>query len=205
MELEQQHLADGEPQGAALSVTSEEFASVDVEAPIRDSKNVDCWTIASLYQAAASEAEEGGNEPALRVFGLLSAIANLHFKPEDRAEPYGPHAVRDGHRSMIPSDLRSDQTAAIAGFMPTIGNPGLRARLGDIAWQNDRSLPGMAQLTIGAYCEAVDLVLDGIAEFFNGDRTASSNDGCKMLRRACQIAHATGWKDPEASRTNGPG
>lgn len=38
------------------------------------------------------------------------------------------------------------------------------------------------------------------AEFFNEDRKASGYDGCRMLRRACQLAHATGWKDPGASR-----
>ena len=58
----------------------------------------------------------------------------------------------------------------------------------------------MAQQAIDAYCEAVQLVLDGEAKFADEDRTASSNDGCDMLRRACQIAHATGWKDPHAPR-----
>ena len=79
-------------------------------------------------------------------------------------------------------------------------NPGLRARLTDIAWINDRSLAPLAQQAIGSYCEGVQLVLDGQAEFFNEDRTASGHDGCRMLRRACQIAHATGWKDPGASK-----
>ena len=36
--------------------------------------------------------------------------------------------------------------------------------------------------------------------YHNEDRTAGGYDGCRMLRRACQLAHATGWKDPGASR-----
>ena len=183
-----------------MTVTTDEFAALEIEAPIRDSKNVDCWTLASLYQTAASEAVESSNEPASRVFALLTAIANLHFKPEDRSEPYGPQSVFHGRRSMIPADLRGDQSAVIAELVPTIRNPGLRARLADIAWHNDRKLAAMAQQAIDACCEAVQLVLDREAEFFDEDRTASSNDGCNMLRRACQIAHATGWKDPQASR-----
>ena len=35
---------------------------------------------------------------------------------------------------------------------------------------------------------------------FTQSKTASSRDGSKMLNRACQIANATGWKTPEASR-----
>ena len=58
----------------------------------------------------------------------------------------------------------------------------------------------MAPQAIDAYCEAVQLVLDGKAEFFKDDQRASDKQGCEMLRRTCQVAHATGWKDPEASR-----
>ena len=200
MTREQQRSKDAGPQESPLIVTSAEFAAADFEAPIGDSSNVDCWTLGSLYQTAASEAEESGDGSALRVFALLALIANIHFKPEDRAEPYGPQSVFDGRRSMIPSDLRGTQSAVISEFVPTIRNPGLRARLADIVWQNNRKVPSMAQLAVDAYCDAVQLVLDGQAEFFDGDRTASGYDGCRMLLRGCQIAHATGWKDPQASR-----
>ena len=87
MAVEQQHSAEDEPRQSEMTVTTDEFAALEIEAPIRDSKNVDCWTLASLYQTAASEAVESSNEPASRVFALLTAIANLHFKPEDRSEP----------------------------------------------------------------------------------------------------------------------
>ena len=200
MTVEQQRSEDAEHDEAATTVTAEEIAAVDVEAPIRDSKKVDAWSLGRLYQTAASEEEDRGNETTLRVFGLLSAVAQIHFKPEDRTEPFGPQSVFDGHRSMIPSDLRGDQSTIFADLVPTIRNPGIRARLADIAWHNHRKLADMAQHAIDAYCEAVQLVLDGEAEFFDEDRTASSNDGCDMLRRACQLAHATGWKDPMASR-----
>ena len=170
------------------------------KAPTRDSNKVDCWSLGDLYQTAAAEQDIGGNATAARVFGLLSAIAQVHLKPEDRSEPYGPQFVMNGRRSMIPADIRGDQSAAIAELVPTLQNPGLRARLADMTWFNDRKLASMARHAVDAYCEAVQLVLDGKAEFFDRDRTASSRDGCNMLRRACQIAHATGWKDPEASR-----
>ena len=68
---EQLHSTDSESQVLAKTVTVEEFAAVEVEAPVRDSTHVDCWTLATLYQGTASEAEAGGKETALRVFGLL--------------------------------------------------------------------------------------------------------------------------------------
>lgn len=200
MTHEEQSTTDGQPEERASLVTADEFAAVGAEAPLRDTRNLDCWTLGSLYRAAAAQARENGDAPAGRVFGLLSDIANIHFKPEDHAEPYGPQFVIDGHRSVIPSDLRGEQSATLAEILPTIQNPGLRARLADIAWHVDRKLVPMAEQAINAYCESVETVLDGKGEFFNDDRTASGHDGCRMLRRACQIAHATGWKEPEASR-----
>ena len=181
-------------------VTIDEFAAVGAEAPLRDTRNLDCRTLGSLYQVAASQAQKNGDDRAARVFGLLSDIANIHFKPQDRAEPYGPQYIWDGRRSMIPSDLRGEQSAVIADIVNTIGNPGLRARLADIAWQNNRRLAEIAQQAINAYCKAVETVLGGNGDFFKEDRTASGPDGSGMLRRACQIARATGWKDPEAPR-----
>ena len=197
--MEPQHAHDTDPEERPIVVTGDEFAAVDVEGPIRESNNMDCWTLGDLYHAAVSEQEESGNGSAARVFGLLSAIAQIDFKPEDRSEPYGPLFVISGRRGMIPDDLRGDQSAVIAEIVPTIQNPGLRARLADIVWYNERKRAAMAHHAIDAYCEGVQLVLDGNGQFLNQDRTASGHDGCRMLRRACQIAHATGWKDPQTS------
>ena len=32
-------------------ITAEEFAAVDLEGPIRDGRNLDCWTLGNLYKA----------------------------------------------------------------------------------------------------------------------------------------------------------
>lgn len=200
MTTEEQQSDDSEREEPSNVITAEDFAAVDVEGPIRGSRNVDCWGLGNLYKSAGAEAKAAGNEAAAKVFGVLAEIANIHFKPEDRAEPYGPLSVFGDRRTLIPADLRGEQSAAIAAIVPDIKNSGLRARLADIAWQNDRKLASMAVHAIGGYCESVQLVLDGKAEFFDDDETASGYDGCRMLRRACQIANATGWKDPGTSR-----
>ena len=49
-----------------------------------------------------------------------------------------------------------------------------------------------------AYCDSVRLVLDEKAELFLDDDGVSSSACVKLLRRACQIAHATGWREPES-------
>ncbi len=181
-------------------VTQEDFVSADLEAPIRGSNKVDCWNLAALYETAAREHKQAGNETAARVYCLIADVSHMHFNPEDRAEPYGPNFVLGGRRSMIPCDLRGGQSDVFAAIASNIDNPGLRARLSDVAWHNNRGLFAMAQLAINAYCDTVQAVLDGTAEFFSDERTASSRSGTEMLHRACQIAHATGWKKSEKIR-----
>ena len=181
-------------------VMIDEFQAVDVEAPIRDSSNVDCTSLGGLYATAASEQADAGNTIEHRVFRLLALIAHMTFQPEDRAEPYAPQWVTGNRRSIIPVDLKGEQSRALATIAPGIQNPGLRARLADIAWYNDRSSQTMVRLAIGAYCEAIDAVVKGRAAILYAPQGAIGRHGTDLFCRACQIAQATGWKDPEGSR-----
>lgn len=193
--------AEAQPSGIAR-VTAEDFTA-GCEAPIAASRKVDCKCLGSLYQEAAQEAEAAGDERAARVYRLLAAVTQIHFKPSDKAEPYGPMLVMGERRSLIPSDLRGTQSAVFAAVAPGISNPGLRARLADIAWLNDRKQAVMAQLAINSYCAVVQAVIDDKAEFYFEDAKATSHNGAQFLRRACQIANVTGWKEPEASTLKG--
>lgn len=198
-ETEQSGDADAgeDPPGIAY-FSAEDFVAVDAEAPIAASRKIYCQCLGSLYQKAATAAEAEGNAKAANVYGLLAAVTQIHFKPHDRAEPYGPMLVVDHKRSIIPGDLRGPQSDVLAAIAPDIKNAGLRALLADIAWLNDRKLAAMGQLAIGSFCAAVRAVIDGNAELFFEDAKATSHNGAKMLRRACQIATLTGWKEPEA-------
>ncbi len=181
-------------------VTKEDFAVTDLEAPIRGSNKVDCQSLGNLYRTAAGKHEQAGNKTAARVYYLIADVLRMHFKPKDRAEPYGPLSVSNGKRSLIPNDLRGGQSEVFAAVADNIDNRGLRTRLSDVAWHNNHKLFDMAQLAINAYCDVVQVVLDGTAEFFADERTASSHSGTEMLHRACQIAKATGCKDTEGTR-----
>lgn len=180
-------------------VTAEDFAAAGCEAPIAASRKVYVLCHGAPYEKAQKDAEAAGDATASRAYRLLAAVTQIHFKPNDKAEPYGPMFVAEGRRSIIPSDLRGTQSDVFAAIAPSISNPGLRARLADIAWLNDRKQAAMAQLAISAYCAAVQDVIDGKAELFFEDAKATSHNGAQMLRRACQIANMTGWKEPEAS------
>lgn len=184
--------------GGFEHVTAEDFA-IGCEVPIADSRKVNVLCHGQLYENASKTAEADGDITASKVYGLLAAVMQIHFKPNDKAEPYGPMLVANGRRSLIPSDLRGAQSDVFAAVAPRILNPGLRARLADIAWLNNRKQVAMAQLAISSYSLAVQDVALGKAELFFDDAKATSHEGAEMLRRACQIANMTGWKEPEAS------
>lgn len=185
-------------QAAAGSVMNVDLRQIDCEAPLAATRSVDCYSFAALYRTAAEAAKSAGDDRAAQAYTLLENVASIHFKPEDAAEPYGPLMVMNGRRTLIPDDLRGEQSAALAVIAPTLKNPGLRARLADIAWINNRSLADQARLAIAAYCLAVRMVAEGEATFASEQTEASSSGSVTYLRRACQIARATGWKPPEA-------
>jgi len=200
----EQPVESGEDPAGFEHVTAEDFAAAGCEAPIAESRKVYVLCHGALYDQAQKDAEGSGDARAARVYRLLAAVTQINFKPNDKAEPYGPMLVMDGRRSVIPSDLRGAQSEVFAAIAPGIVNPGLRARFADIAWFNDRKQAAMAQLAISAYCAAVQDVIDGEAELFFDDAKATSHSGAELLRRACQIANMTGWKQPEATTLNSP-
>lgn len=177
-----------------------DFEAIDFEAPLAKSRKLRGTSLGTLFREAAQAAKQRGDDVAVRVYGLLADVTQIHFKPYDRAEPYGPMMVMDGRRSIIPDDLRGEQSAVFAKIAATARNAGLRARLADIAWLNNRSDAASAQLAISSFREAVQLVVDGKAELHFEDERAGSRSAVEMLRRACQIASATGWKEPEAGK-----
>lgn len=176
-----------------------DFEAVEIEAPIAECRSVHCWKLADLYQSAANAANAAGERSQGRVYGLLADVARMHFKPEDRTEPYGPMAVFEGKRTIIPEDLRGEQSVILAKIAPNLKNPGLRALLGDIAWLNDKSLGESARLATASFIEAVRSVAAGDAQLYSEDDGAASHQAVELLRRACELSRATGRKEPEAS------
>ena len=180
-------------------VTIEELYAASVESPLEQTRSVDCADFRPLFSSAIALAEKEGNTTKVRTYTLLKTIVEMHFKPNDQAEPYGPMLVIDGKRSAIPSDLAGEQSVALSQLAVHIRNAGLRARLADIVWLNDRRQATSARIAVQSYMEALRLVQDGTATFFNESSDPTSPHGVEYLLRACQIARMTGWKQPEAN------
>lgn len=84
-------------------VTKEDLAAVPFEDAISDLGVVECHDLATRFRARLSDATESKNEQERRVYFALSSICDLHFKPEERGEAYGPMMVlSDGSRTASP-------------------------------------------------------------------------------------------------------
>jgi hypothetical protein len=177
--------------GPASPVTTEDFKSVDFHAPIATTDRAECMVLCELYGRASRAAEAENNAAAVRVFDLLNSLCGLHFKPNDRASPYGPLSQFNGKRSAIPDDFRGAQCEVLREILPTIRHPGLRARIADIVWLNNRKAREAAEAAVTALVETVDALLDGTMKDQFDDMPAASIEKLSLLQRALQIAAAT--------------
>lgn len=92
-----------------------DLQDLDCEAPLADIRNVDCSSFGGPYRKVAEAVQTAGDDRAALAYRLLADVSQIHFKPEDGAEPYGPFIVLDGQRSIIPEDLRGEQSVVFAG------------------------------------------------------------------------------------------
>lgn len=176
-------------------VESADLAEVNVEAIISDPQQIDCRQLSEDYQAAMKTAEE--DSPAWRVYRLMRDLCLIHLKPADRSEPFGPMVQSAEGRSAIPSDYKGQQSEVLASLAPTIKNPALRARLGDVVWFNHRRLADAGRLAVNAYLECITLLLSGAAKLRYESNQPWESTAIDLLRRALMVAIALGRDKPE--------
>jgi hypothetical protein len=172
-------------------VTLEEFAAVDWKAPLAGTRKADAGDIADLFATAAKGADAAGDARRGRVFWLLFHVCNIMLDPSDRATPFRPRLVLTEGRSAEPADYRGAQSEVFAALLPEVANPGLRARLSDIVWTNDRKARDAAASAADAYCEVVEGLL---AETFDEALPGfgrSTFEQVGLAHRALQIGRAT--------------
>jgi hypothetical protein len=97
-----------------------------------------------------------------------------------------------GERTAIPQDFKGEQTAVFASLLPEIVHPGLRARLAEMVWLNDRKAHESARVAIDAYCEATNGLLDGRLKDQFPDLGPASMERLRLVERALQIAGMIG-------------
>ena len=144
-----------------IPATREDFAVSGVNEFLAERLSADCYALEDAFREASTEAKASGDVARERVFGLLAGLMSCHLRMNDPAEVFGPKLVLGDRRSMIPSDVRGEQTAVIADVTPTVAHPLVRARLGDVAFLNDRRHHAAGRAAMGAYCAAADGIRDG--------------------------------------------
>lgn len=169
-------------------VTLEEFEKADWQKAISNCDVVDCDALSDVFGKAANAATESGTRRAL---GLLASVCSFSFRPGDKASAYGPMFVMDGKRSAIPEDFRGEQTEVFSKLIPTIKHPGLRARIADTTWLNNRKDRTAAEAAVAAYCDAVEAVAAKELRHRFEPKGAISRRTLDYLERALTVSAAT--------------
>lgn len=164
-------------------VTAEQLANLNIHKHLEFSEIVD----PGAHWRKLDAAKMGLTKDEHAAFKLLSSICQMQFHPEDPAEPYGAMFVFEDKRSQIPNDFSAEQVAELAKAAAKIQHPGIRARIADVAWLQDRANRPMAELAVQSYEECIKLVLTGKARHEFQEKPEASHQTIELLRRAFQI------------------
>lgn len=194
----------GEPTEAPpwLRATAPDLRDLDFESPIAGSTWADTRELSDQFQAAMQPGDKTSpppDTPTHRVSTMLSAVTGMHFKPEERHEPFGPMVTfADGRRSAIPSDFRDGHVDLLAEMAKRAKHPLLRARLADVCWFLDEKRWNLGSLAVSAYVETVQKANSGELKFrFENEGRALHYGALAYLRRALQVGRAIGWDKAE--------
>src|SRR6266849_1201739 len=173
--------------------------------PIVGSTTADSDELGEDFRAFLKSQEQDGelpNTPATRVASMLSAIAGMHFRPEQRNEPFGAMVTfADGRRSAVPEDFRG-HVETLTYMAERAVNPVLRASLSDVCWLLDRKRGKLGSHAISTYIEIVQKADAGELKwrFANDEEKEDPGlqyDARDYLRRALHIGRSIGWDKPE--------
>ena len=108
-------------------------AEVDqVAASVSSSSDYDIAS-ADYELASAFRRRAGSNDPE-DPWLVLANVFDIHLRPANANEPFGPKLVMDGKRSMVPTDLSDKQVELLSRLLQDVTNPSVRCRLGDVLW-----------------------------------------------------------------------
>lgn len=168
-------------------VTAAIFEAVDIEAPIRELGIADPHAMFAAYNQAIADGIEAENAPAQRVYILLRDICSIVMQTSNRAAPWVPMVTwANGTRSAIVDDFRGPQTDVLSAIVGQIADAGLRARIADIAWWNNRCDGHSAAVAIEAYCDCVMGLLDGTLKTSHG--RAGPHEAYDFMHRGMLMA-----------------
>jgi tetratricopeptide (TPR) repeat protein len=124
-----------------LLPTSDEIATVLATCSKKENRD---------YARAFRERSAAANHSGWKT---LSELFDFHFKPDNASEPFGPMAVFNNRRSMIPGDLSDEQLDELHQVLTEVSDPEFQARVADVLWLR-RKDPVAARLAVEAYLES---------------------------------------------------
>lgn len=155
---------------------------VSIDKPIETSEVRDCVYYSTSYRQAAEFAKANGDEAAVSVYELLSAVCSFFPKYDDQVQPYGPLAQINGRRSALPDDLTDTDLRALKVISTKTNDPSLKARILDVLWLKKKDTIACSQ---------------SVAEYLKAAEELDSKDNwvyaVKYRKRALQLSGKLGY------------
>lgn len=136
-------------------VTAGDFAAVNLTDVLCEAPVADLWAVGKLLRSASEAAAERGDEKTGRALLLLAKLSFMRLQI-DASEPYREAKVEDVRRWELPGDFAGTQNDVLSDVVETIPHPGLRARVADIVFYNDRRRGGAVVAAIAAYAQTIE-------------------------------------------------
>jgi hypothetical protein len=182
-------------------VTLDQFEVAAINDLTASLQTVDCRSLQTLFEGAFGAARAEGRREQLTVLQLLAGASSIVLRPSDRGAEWGPWVSTLTHRAPVPEDFRGEQSQVLAELAASLSHPGLRARLADIAWTNDRKLGRAAAVAIEAYCECAERLMGGHSvPSFNAPGLAS-DEALPYVERALLLGYVTRRKRAQPARS----
>jgi len=186
---------------ARMPLTAEDLVGIAVEAPIADLKTCSSHDFRTRYAQAFRQAGTTGDVVAARVYGVMESLSGMSLRPRDRGAVWGAGVGGTTWRWAIPDDFLGPETQVLADLAPQLQNPGLRARVADVAWTNARALGATAAVAIEAYCDCAEGLTAGTVEpWLKPEGLHPVIEAVDPIHRALQIAHRTSKKTKRPAR-----
>ena len=164
-------------------------------------ETLDCRSLCTVFEKAFLTARAEGRSDHAAALQLLAGATSIVLRPSDRGAEWSPWLNTPTQRAPVPDDFRGEQSQTFAQLAPSLTHPGLRARLADLAWSNDRKLGASATLAIDSYCECAEQLVGGRSvPSFNAPGLAST-EALQYVERALVIGFVTRRKRVQPERT----
>lgn len=181
-------------------LTGERLRQFDLDGPVSEPFSLDLHRASSELTEAAKDSDQRGELDQAYAYRLVNTICQLHFRPDERAEPYGPIATfANGGRTATGSDFTQDQCESLFANSDRLKSVLLRGRIADLTWLNRRSNVSAAHAAVKAFVELTQWFLGGGASSEFRDLAPGDPLIVGLLNRAITISRALGWDGDQES------